>query len=178
MDLILSQVKRVTAMVLVAASVGCQSADRPPVWEDDIPVAWTTAGLIAGVHGYYQVPAEADAETSRDALFRLARALDAGYVALNFAPPYPAIRIIDPRHALMSNTRIGLAVVTEAGEERIYINRDYLERRSDIDALILHEIAHLQAWRINGRNIAPHGRAYQKICRSVLPRRECQRFEF
>ena len=178
MNLKLSQVKRATMMALVAASVACQNADQPPVSDDDLPVAWTTAGWISGVRGLYQVPAEVDAETSREALFRLASALDAGYTALNFAPPYPSIRIIDPRHALMSNTRIGLAIVTETGEERIYINRDYIERRSDIDALILHEIAHLQAWRVHGRNIAPHGRAYQKICRSVLPRRGCERFEF
>ena len=78
----------------------------------------------------------------------------------------------------MSNTRIGLAMVTETGEERIYINRDYLERRRDIDALILHEIAHLQTWRVHGRNVAQHGRAYQSICRSVLPRRGCERVEF
>jgi hypothetical protein len=165
-------------MALVAVSAGCQHADQLSISDNDIPVAWTTAGWISGVRGLYRVPADADAETSREALFRLASALDASYAALDFAPPYPSIRIIEPKHALMSNSRIGLAIVTDTGEERIYINRDYLERRSDIDALILHEIAHLQAWRVNGRNIAPHGRAYQIICRAVLPRRGCERFEF
>ena len=174
----ISKIKSAQPLVFLLVLTGCESSNGLSSVDAPPSLTWTTAEWIAGDQSLYNVSAEMDAATSRDALFRLASALDAGYQALDFKPPFPSIRIIDPKHALMSSTRIGLAVVTETGEERIYINRSYLERRSDIEALIIHEIAHLKAWHVYGRNISAHGVSYQKVYRSALARRDCERVEY
>lgn len=139
------------------------SANMPPAF----------AMRVVRDRSVFDLPNEATRQTSRKDLLRLVDVLDDAYERLDYAPPFPRIRIVDARHSRLSGRAVGVATITETGESRIYLNRQYLASRADLLPLVLHELAHLKAWRMHGLAIEAHGPEFMQICRSVTARRNC-----
>ncbi len=142
-----------------AVSVG---ANAPPVF----------AMRIVGDRSMFDLPTTAT-ETPRADLLRLVDVLDEAYDRLNFEAPFPRIRVVDPHHPRLHGRAVGVAAVTVTGESRIYLNRQYLSTRAHLLPLVLHELAHLKAWRRHGLEIETHGPEFMQICRAVTARRNC-----
>ncbi|MEO0451223.1 MAG: SprT-like domain-containing protein [Pseudomonadota bacterium] len=145
------------------ATATSMSANMPPAF----------AMRVAGDHSLFDLPPEDTRTTSSEDLFRLVDVLDQAYAQLDFAPPYPRIRIVDTDHSRLKERAVGVAAVTDTGESRIYLNRQYLRSRADLLPLVLHELAHLKAWRVHGFEIETHGPEFMQICRAVTARRNC-----
>lgn len=99
------------------------------------------------------------------------RTLDAAYELLDFQAPYPEIKIVDRRRKdqmILANAYIG-----KDGSETIAISRRQLQASQPLLPLLVHELAHLQAWRRYGTVIAVHGQEFQQICRSAVSIEAC-----
>ena len=140
-----------------------QSANMPPVF----------AMRVVRDRSVFDLPNEATSQTSREDLLRLVDVLDDAYERLDYAPPFPRIRIVDAHHSRLHGRAVGVATITDTGESRIYLNRQYLKTRADLLPLVLHKLAHLKAWRMHGFAIETHGPEFMQICRSVTARRNC-----
>lgn len=157
--------------LLVLAS--CQSTGRVHGADRLTDPSDLNATRIAGDRSVFELPAAATTQTSREDLFRLVDALDEAYERLDFAAPFPRIRIVDWHDPVLKGQAIGVAAIAAGDEERIYLNRQYLSTHAELMPLILHELAHLKAWRVHGHAIAPHGREFMAICHSVTAVRNC-----
>jgi len=168
-------IKRLSLVVLLAGLVACQTQsamDTTPRAEGSL-----LAERFIGVKSTFELPAPNAKLTSSRAFVRLTRALDNAYSLLELGSPYPNIKIVSDSHHMMKGARVGVAAVTAEGEELIFFNRKYLESRRSIDSLVIHEVAHLKAWREHGHDISPHGREFKRICRAVTYRRNCTKME-
>lgn len=112
-------------------------------------------------------------QTSRADVFRLVEALDEGYELLDLARPYPTIRLANPSHRLLQYSSGALAAKNAGGQEFIYFDRNRLSNKQSLRPLVLHELAHLKAWRLHGIEIAEHGPEFRKVCHSATTRRNC-----
>ena len=145
-----------------------------PMWETpSLSPQPVSATRIAGTNSTFDLVQKKTTRTPRADLFRLVNALDKAYGLLDFAPPYPTIRIAGPGHSALGGSMIARAELSEAGYAYIYFDRRKLMRRSDLQAVVLHELAHLKAWRIYGTDIASHGREFREICNQVTTREKC-----
>lgn len=151
---------------------GCQSeVNHPP----GVLVASdaATAPRVSGDMSAFEFSNTQTGPTPREDLFRLVDALDEAYQKLGFQPPYPNVRIVSPKHSLLSRWTVALAARNASGQEFIYVNRHYLIEGEALLPLMLHELAHLQAWRRHGMEIKPHGREFMAICKSVTEKANC-----
>ena len=163
---------RITLSILV--SITLTACLCGPVLEPPKPSSQPiSATRIAGTNSAFDLVNTKIARTPRADLFRLVNALDTAYGLLDFAPPYPAIRIAGPGHSALDGSTIARAELSEAGDAYIYFDRRKLISRLDLHAVVLHELAHLKAWRMYGPHIAPHGREFQEICKQVTTREKC-----
>ena len=137
----------------------------------DAPAA--SATRMTGDISVFEIPDAKVSETPSEDLFRLVDALDDAYARLDFQPPFPAIRIIDAKSTKLYRRTLAWAARNEAGEEFIYFNRSHLVGREKLLPLVLHELAHLKAWREHGLAIELHGDEFQTICQSVTRRKHC-----
>jgi SprT-like family len=160
---------------LVVVLTACHATGATPTIKADTHIlAAYRSTALGNVHA---MPIEEDNPTKPRALHRLANALDRAYKAYDLVPPLPSIKIVSPRHDLMRHSRVGMAAVTASGKELIYFNRAHLETRKSIEPLVMHEVAHLKAWRIHGHAIKSHGKEYKAVCRAVTDRKNCTRLE-
>ena len=161
--------QRVIVSAIMAFTLTACQANRPTAPSTQVVSAeWTTVQSEASA-----MEVEAGSATTRLALLRLSRALDAAYAAYDLAPPLPAIRIVSKRHPLMNKITMAKAAVTAGGEELIYFNRAHLSDSRTIQTLVMHEVAHLKAWREHGYGIQPHGPEFKAICLAASARRNC-----
>ena len=118
-------------------------------------------------------------ETSRANLFRLVDSLTRAYNAFDLTPPMPQLRIVGNNHAVMRASELAKAVITEEGRELIYVLRAHLAAASqdELDATIIHEIAHLVTWRRHGLAVMEHGREFMDVCRDVASRDACAAYK-
>lgn len=114
-----------------------------------------------------------EAQTARRDLFRLVDALERAYRVLAYEPPYPKIHIVSRRHSALERGAIAAAVIDAVGKEYLYFERRYLRRGYPIDGLVVHELAHLQAWRIHGVDVPKHGKEFKDICRLGASVQDC-----
>lgn len=164
-----ARLRRVIVPAILALTLPSCQANSPTAQSTQVVSAeWTTVQSQASA-----VEVEAGSATTRLALLRLSRALDAAYAAYDLAPPMPAIRIVSKRHPIMDNITMAKAAVTARGDELIYFNRAHLNDSRAIEPLVMHEVAHLKAWREHGYDIQPHGPEFKAICRSASARRNC-----
>lgn len=168
-------IRQLSPVLLVAGLMACQTQfdiDTPPRAEGAF-----LAERYIGARTAFELPPLDHKRTSSRALVRLSRALDKAYTLLDIEAPYPSIKIVSDSHQMMKGPRFGVAAVTASGEELIFLNRKYLEQRGSFESLIIHEVAHLKAWREHGHAISPHGREFKQICRAVTDRSNCTRTE-
>jgi len=159
------------SIMACAALTACQYV--PPAPAPQKPPHAVSATRIVGTHSAFDLVNKKTSRTPRADLFRLVNALDKAYGVLDFAPPYPAIRIAGPGHSALRGSALARAQLNEDGDAVIYFNRHELIRRPNVEALVLHELAHLKAWRIHGTDIATHGSEFLKICYEVTTRDNC-----
>ena len=136
-----------------------------------------TATRIKGDMSVFEIPDADVAETPREDLFRLLDALDEAYARLEFQPPFPTIRIVDAKSTKLYRRTLAWAARSNTGEEFLYFNRSHLIGREKLLPLVLHELAHLKAWRQHGLGIEMHGAEFQSICQSVTWRKHCTAME-
>ena len=161
--------QRVIVSAIMASTLTACQANAPTAPSTQVVSAeWTNVQSQASA-----MEVDVGSATSRLALLRLSNALDAAYAAYDLAPPLPAIRIVSKRHPIMDNITMAKAAVTAGGDELIYFNRAHLNDSRAIEPLVMHEVAHLKAWREHGYDIQPHGPEFKVICRSASARRNC-----
>ena len=163
-------------LLCLPALFGCQTA--APQVEPRRGSYDVEATRLAGIQSDFELPPIATAQTERADLFRLVDALDDAYARLDFASPFPSIRIVDADHPLVRGTvlhgrRMALAALNQHGDPVIYFNRQDLQAIDDLPSLVLHELSHLKAWRVHGQGIAAHGPEFMAICRKVIRRSAC-----
>ena len=161
--------RRVIVSAIMAITLTACQAHGPTAPSTQVVSAeWTAVQSQAAA-----MEVEVGSATSRLALLRLSNALDAAYAVYDLAPPLPAIRIVSKRHPIMDNITMAKAAVTAGGDELIYFNRAHLSNPRAIEPLVMHEVAHLKAWREHGFTIQPHGPEFKAICRAASARRNC-----
>lgn len=163
-------------VLCLPALFGCQMA--PSHAEPRAGSLDVEATRLAGKQSAFELPPIATAQTERADLFRLVDALDGAYARLDFAPPFPSIRIVDADHPMvrggvLRGRRMALAALNANGEPILYFNRQDLQATKDLSSLVLHELSHLKAWRVHGRGIAAHGPEFMAICLNVIRRSAC-----
>lgn len=102
-------------------------------------------------------------ETPADDLFRLQEAVDEAYDALNWEGDKPTLRITGRRTNNLASNEVARAVLAESGEY-IYMRRSLVMSDRDLTPILIHELAHIQAWREYGPTIQPHGWEYLAVC--------------
>ncbi|MHA7900811.1 MAG: SprT-like domain-containing protein [Henriciella sp.] len=150
----------------------------PPQPEPSIVSYDVAATRLTGDRSDFELPPLETAQTDRADLFRLVDALDEAYARLDFAPPFPNVRIVDANNPLFRRSfsrgrTMALAAMNDEGEPFIYFNQKDLQTTEDLLSLVLHELSHLKAWRVYGRDIPAHGREFMAICRKVIRRSDC-----
>ncbi|MEL6860067.1 MAG: SprT-like domain-containing protein [Pseudomonadota bacterium] len=133
----------------------------------------SAARTYEGARSTFNLPSKAEAKTRTRDLFRLVDALDKGYRQFELAPPYPQIRIVDKNHEAFPDYGLAVAMRSASGREYIYFNRSYLEKTSDLDSTVMHELAHIKTWRMHGIHVREHGKEYRTICRAATDRDHC-----
>ena len=88
-------------------------------------------------------------ETPADDLFRLQEAVDEAYDALNWEGDKPTLRITGRRTNNLASNEVARAVLAESGEY-IYMRRSLVMSDRDLTPILIHELAHIQAWREYG----------------------------
>lgn len=160
-------------ILMLATFSACQHhSGSNPELIDSAPLP-VTATQYVGAASTFNLPDPIASTTPRTDLFRLVDALDKAYALMDFSTPYPGIRIVDADHPMLEDGAVGSATINDKGQEHLYFSRDYLAMGAPLAPLVIHELAHLQAWRIHGVNIAPHGREFKKICRAATARSHC-----
>jgi hypothetical protein len=97
----------------------------------------------------------------------LARAQEAvTRIATNFGlSPAPELRVLKGATWLLVG-RDARAVLFESGTRALYLSRENMEARGDLDPVIEHEMAHFAAWEKYGFGIYEHGAEWTRICRA------------
>ena len=156
-------------IIIAACQIKPHKAQQP----SSDSAMFVEAMRIAGDRSVFELPHEAVRKTPRANLLKLVDALDEAYAALDYQPPFPNVRIVNPSHPRLRGHALGVAAMTADGEARLYFSRTDLVSRRDLKPLILHELAHLKAWRMHGFDIAAYGPEFTKICRSVSRPENC-----
>jgi len=164
-------IRNSVSILACAALTACLCA--PTRNSADKPQQAVSATRISGINSAFDLVQKKSSRTPRADLFRLVNALDKAYGLLNFSPPYPAIRIAGAGHSALGGSTIARAELSDEGDSYIYFDRRNLMGRSDLQAVVLHELAHLKAWRIHGTEIAAHGREFREICHQVTTSEKC-----
>lgn len=77
--------------------------------------------------------------------------------------------IMEPDGELITSKETARATLTDEGQRWIVVNQNKMDR--DLDQWILHEMAHFEAWKRYGNDIATHGPEFRKVCRELVTRR-------
>lgn len=170
--------KGMLTFLSVSILTGCQLIGPKKRSAEEAPSVPVSATWHHGSTSTFKLPVGAEPKTSRDDLYRLIDTLNSAYAVMAFEKPYPGIRIVGARHDMLLDGAIGSATIAKDGREHIYINRDYLASGASLTPLVIHELAHLQAWRTHGVQIAYHGREYKEICHAYTARSHCKPVRF
>ena len=127
-----------------------------------------------GALSTFDLPSKAASKTRTRDLYRLVDALDKGYAQFDLAPPYPKIRIVDQSHDLMPQNTLAISMRTESGQEFIYFNRQSLRMRRELEATVMHELAHIKTWREHGIRVREHGTEFKQVCRAATAHVHCR----
>jgi len=77
--------------------------------------------------------------------------------------------IMEPDGELITARETARATLTDSGQRWIVVNQARMGE--DMDQIILHEMAHFEAWKRYGTEIEMHGPEFRKVCREFVTRR-------
>lgn len=154
---------------LIAASITAASAAFANATETS-----AERRTYEGEQSTFNLPLKSETKTRTRDLYRLVDALDKGYALFDLAPPYPKIRIVDETHDLMPPNTLAVSMRTESEQEFIYFNRKSLRMRRELEATVMHELAHIKTWREHGIRVREHGTEFKQVCRAATARVHCR----
>jgi len=77
--------------------------------------------------------------------------------------------VMEPDGELITAQETARATLTDEGQRWIVVNQDKMN--ADFDQVILHEMAHFEAWKRHGTKIEMHGPEFRSVCREFVTRR-------
>ena len=77
--------------------------------------------------------------------------------------------VMEPDGELITAQETARATLTDEGQRWIVVNQDKMS--ADFDQVILHEMAHFEAWKRHGTKIEMHGPEFRSVCREFVTRR-------